>query len=280
MSHARTYPAGVPCWIDSEQTDPEAACRFYGELFGWEFTNVAPPQAPDYFVATLGGDDVAAIAPATTGATPAWNTYITVDDLAGAARQVSRAGGRLTSDPVDLGPPGSLAYCADPEGAEFRLWQAGRRVGAQLVNVPGAWNFSHLQTGDLASARAFYEAVFGWEYADMPGAMMWRVPGYGEHLAATVDPDIHTRQAGAPEGFADVIAGPELIADGAPPRWRVVFLCADRDDAAITATRLGGEVLSKWDTTWTRDVEVRDPQGTRLILSQFAPPQSLAHVTQ
>src|ERR1700722_9268298 len=78
MSHARTYPAGVPCWIDSEQPDPEAACRFYGELFGWEFTNVGPPQATDYFVATFGGDDVAAIAPGRTGAAPAWNTYIAV----------------------------------------------------------------------------------------------------------------------------------------------------------------------------------------------------------
>ena len=30
------YPAGVPCWIDTSQPDPEAAARFYGELFGWE----------------------------------------------------------------------------------------------------------------------------------------------------------------------------------------------------------------------------------------------------
>ena len=31
------FPPGVPCWIDSEQPDPEAAAAFYGGLFGWQF---------------------------------------------------------------------------------------------------------------------------------------------------------------------------------------------------------------------------------------------------
>jgi hypothetical protein len=274
MSNARTYPVGVPCWIDSRQPDSRGACEFYGGLFGWEFTNVAPPHAPEpYFVATREGHDVAAIAPGIAGVTPAWNTYIAVADLAAAARRVTAAGGRLSTGPVDLGPPGALACCVDAEGAEFRLWQARRRLGAQLVNAPGSWNFSHFQTGDLAAARAFYEVAFGWIYAELPGSMMWRVPGYGAHLAATVDPDIHTRQAGAPEGFADVVAGTEIITDGAAPRWRVVFLCVDRDAAATTAERLGGEVLSTSETMWTREVEIRDPQGARLTISQFAPPQ-------
>ena len=32
------YPAGVPCWIDSAQPEPERAAGFYAELFGWDFT--------------------------------------------------------------------------------------------------------------------------------------------------------------------------------------------------------------------------------------------------
>ena len=30
------YPPGVPCWVDTEQPDPETAAGFYGGLFGWE----------------------------------------------------------------------------------------------------------------------------------------------------------------------------------------------------------------------------------------------------
>ena len=64
MAQQRTYPHGVTCWIDTEQPDPEAASRFYAALFGWTFTDAVPSDAPGtYLVATLEGQDVAAIGP-------------------------------------------------------------------------------------------------------------------------------------------------------------------------------------------------------------------------
>ncbi len=55
--------------------------------------------------------------------------------------------------------------------------------GAQLVNAPGTWNWSDLNTRDLEGAKVFYAAVFGWEAdtLDFGGfeATMLRVPGYG-----------------------------------------------------------------------------------------------------
>jgi hypothetical protein len=107
----------------------------------------------------------------------------------------------------------------------------------------------------------------------MPGGVeTWRVQGYGDHLAATSDPEIYARQAGAPEGFADVVAGAERIDDVSTPRWKVVFSVADRDRTAAAAERLGAEVLAARDTMWTREADLRDPQGTELTVSQFAPP--------
>ena len=37
MTGTRTYPEGVPSWIDIEQADLAAAQEFYGGLFGWTF---------------------------------------------------------------------------------------------------------------------------------------------------------------------------------------------------------------------------------------------------
>jgi len=69
----RTYPAGVPCWVDTEQADPAAAARFYGGLFGWQFEEAVPAGMPgSYLVARLDGQDVAAIAPG--AGTPDWHT--------------------------------------------------------------------------------------------------------------------------------------------------------------------------------------------------------------
>ena len=44
----RTYPHGVPSWVDTEQPDTDAARAFYGELFGWSFEDAMPPEAPGH----------------------------------------------------------------------------------------------------------------------------------------------------------------------------------------------------------------------------------------
>jgi len=43
MTVPRSYPHGVPSWVDTEQPDPDAARRFYAELFGWTLTEAMPP---------------------------------------------------------------------------------------------------------------------------------------------------------------------------------------------------------------------------------------------
>ena len=268
----RTYPAGVTCWVDTEQPDLEAAAAFYAGLLGWTLTDVAPPGTGySYLLATLDGQDVAALAPVIGDRPAAWNTYVAVDDTDAAAAAVPSLGGTVALPPTDAGPGGRWALCLDPFGAEFRLWQARRRLGAQLVNAPGAWNFSDLHTPDRERALTFYGSLFGWVTTELPGGTgtMLQVPGYGDHLAATVDPGIHERQASAPAGFADVIGG--LVVDDRP-HWSVTFSVADRDDAAATAEKLGATVLSSAESMWTRTACVRDPQGAEFTLSQFTPP--------
>ena len=105
-------------------------------------------------------------------------------------------------------------------------------------------------------------------------ATLVRQPGYGDHLAATVDPGIHERQAdiAAPPGFADAIAFVAPLADGESPHWHVTFAVDDRDSAAERALALGAADLSgPIDTPFTRLVTLRDPQGAVLTLSQFVP---------
>ena len=108
-------------------------------------------------------------------------------------------------------------------------------------------------------------------------ATMLRRPGYGDHLAATIDPGIHERQAdvGAPPGFADAIGWVAPAGDG-PDHWHVTFSVQDRDDAVASAERLGATVVSSEDTDWTKHAVIRDPQGAELTLSQFTPAHGAA----
>jgi predicted enzyme related to lactoylglutathione lyase len=274
VTEQRTYPHGVPCWVDTDQPDVEAARRFYEGLFGWTFQDAIPADAAGtYLIASLHGQDVAAIGPS-EGKGAQWNTYIAVDDAESTAAAVRDAGGSLTLEPVDAGPGGRQAGCVDPRGALFRLWQARRRPGAQLVNEPGSWNFSDLKAGHPDAAATFYAPLFGWEYDDLGFSTLIRRPGYGDHLEATADPGIRERQTEvvAPPGFEDAIAWLQTATDGRPDRWQVSFTVADRDESAAVAERLGAAIILSEDTQWTRTALVRDPQGAELMLSQFTPP--------
>ena len=59
------YIAGVPCWIDTTQPDPDAAASFYAGLFGWEFEDAMPAGEPAKYLdrphprRRCGGDFVA-----------------------------------------------------------------------------------------------------------------------------------------------------------------------------------------------------------------------------
>ena len=69
------------------------------------------------------------------------------------------------------------------------------------------------------------------------------------------------------------MARPMPVADSdQAPHWHVTFTVHDRDATAAAAEQLGGSVLNRGDTEWTRDALLRDPQGAVFTVSQFTPP--------
>jgi predicted enzyme related to lactoylglutathione lyase len=279
------YPAGVPCWVDTSQPDPKAAVDFYGGLFGWEFEDTAPPDQPGhYFIGRLRGLDVAAIGSQVDGAppTPVWNTYICVESADDAARKVKSAGGAVLSDPFDIPGAGRMAVFADPDGAAFCVWQPGDFKGAQLVNVPGTWGWSDLNTRDMDAVKNFYKAVFGWEAdtAENEGDYaMLRRPGYGDFLEQS-DPELRKRLAAqqAPPGFEDVVGWmvrmtSEQFSDDTPSHWGITFAVEDTDAAVDKAGALGAKVLvPPVDIPPVRIAVLADPQGAMFTVSKYTPP--------
>jgi len=269
MSNQDRYIPGVPCWVDTTQPDPEAAVAFYGALFGWQFEDVMPPESPArYFVARLGGGDVAAVTTQPEGGQTAWNTYIWVADADETAAKVREAGGRVLSEPMDVGEAGRMAVCADPAGAAFSIWQPNRHRGATVVNEPGSLNFNDLHTNDAEGARAFYGAVFGW---DLLEGGMWALPAYGDFLEER-NPGTRERvaQFGGPSRFEEVVA--TLLRIDGPARWGVTFAVEDADATAARAAELGGTVLiAPVDAPWVRTTVIADPAGAVFTASKFVP---------
>ena len=268
MSERADYQPGVPCWVDTLGPDPDAAMRFYGELFGWEF--VGPGDMPGdpagtYFVARVRDRDVAGVGSQTdTGAPPTWNTHIAVANVDDAVQRASRSGAELVAGPVNAAPAGRLAALADPTGAVFCVWEPELREGAQLVNEPSAWAMSVLQTTDPTVAKAFYAELCGWRDevwgAGDAGVTLWRMPGYvGGEPQQPVPRDV----------VAVMLPIEGERASGS--YWGVDFWIDDADLAAAKAPQLGGRIVTPpHDIPGFRNAVLADPHGAVFSVSTLA----------
>jgi uncharacterized protein len=262
MSERDAYENGVPSWTDHSSSDPEAAARFYSAIFGWETENVMPPDSGgQYFMARLRGRDVAAISSQMNPGPVVWTTYITVDDADATAAKVGEAGGQVFAEPFDVFDSGRMAVLADNSGAPFSIWQAGRHIGAGLVNEPGAMCWNELLTRDADGARRFYGEVFGWRTSGMPFEggeyTVWHLPGEDE-------PEPQTGVGGMMQ-----MAGEQWPTD-LPPHWMVYFAVDDTDAAGSRAEELGGRVsVPPFDSSVGRIAVLNDPMGAVFSVIQL-----------
>ena len=254
MSERDSYAHGVPSWVDHSSPDPDGAARFYGELFGWETEDVMPPGSDgSYYMARLRGRDVAALSGQMSPGPPMWTTYITVDDADATAAKVAGAGGTVYSEPFDVFDSGRMAALADPSGAPFCIWQAGRHHGAALVNEPGAMSWNELMTRDPDGAKRFYGELFGWRTSAMPFEggeyTVWHLPGERE-------PEPRTGVG----GMMPMVS--EQWPTDVPVQWRVYFAVEDTDATAARAEELGGRVaVPSFDSDVGRIAVLNDPMG-------------------
>jgi predicted enzyme related to lactoylglutathione lyase len=120
--------AGAWCLSQLNTNDPEAAGRFYTELFGWRVEHTGTDEqaywgfynGKEISGATLNGGMMPL--PPGTPAPPHWLVYFTVADLDDAATRISDGGGRVLVAPMTAGG-GRILVAADPQGAAFALFE-------------------------------------------------------------------------------------------------------------------------------------------------------------
>jgi len=115
-------------WFELWTRDPEAAKRYYGELFGWKTDPFAMgDDSYDMWTTTPGVDldafgGIVPIVPDLPIQDEKWIPYFMVADTDATVAKAEAAGGTVIAPPEDA-PPGRLAALADPFGARFSLLQ-------------------------------------------------------------------------------------------------------------------------------------------------------------
>jgi uncharacterized protein len=239
--HTKT---GKPIWLDLGTSDTESANKFYGSLFGWERMDLGP-EAQGYAFWNLNGQMVCGFGPLTMPEQPpAWLPYIATDDVDKTLAAVKENGGDTVFGPLDVFDTGRMGIFRDTAGAVLALWQPKSMSGYRVQDQPGSFTWFELTTPDVATAKKFYGAVFGWETKDSeepPPYSEWQVDGKSIGGATTPNPN-------AP---AD-----------APPYWLVYFASDDVDATASKAAELGGTpIVRPMDYPGGRFTIIQDPQG-------------------
>jgi len=116
---------GAFSWSELTTTDPDAAARFYGQLFGWVVKDMGAEMG-SYRVASVGDDQVAGIMslpPDAPPMPPSWGCYVTVDDLDATLARCTELGGQVLMPPMEVPTVGRMAVIRDPQGAALSVMQ-------------------------------------------------------------------------------------------------------------------------------------------------------------
>ena len=217
-----------PCqfaWVGLASSDPARATAFYTGLFGWRSHELATDMGA-VTIFSLRDEDVAILYSQTPEAraadvAPHWTSFIAVPDALAAVTEALDHGGAILREPFDVVDRGRVATVRDPSGAVISLWQPLTQSGATLVSSVNAHARTELVTADLARAKSFYGAVFGWRFEDDAPRSVRVIDVPGPYV---------TMRAHAER---------EPLGDG----WLPYFMVEDVSETAAGAASLGGAYL-------------------------------------
>jgi len=223
MADQKLLP-GKFVWFEHVSHDAGKAQGFYGEVLGWR---VVPfPMGPETYQMIYAGEAMQGgyAAPASDQEPAHWISYVSVEDVDGAARTAAASGGKIVDAPFDAPTVGRMARIADPQGAQLYLFRSANGNSPDLDHAPhGHFLWNELHTTDPVAAAAFYGKVVGWDHRAMEMG-----PGGAYHILSRDGVD----RAGATH----------YLNPGAPPHW-LPYVSVDDVDAAIArARRLGAAI--------------------------------------
>jgi predicted enzyme related to lactoylglutathione lyase len=120
-------------WNELNTRDPEAAKRFYGDVFGWQFEEREFENGA-YNSIKVGDDTVGGmidISGRVPDEVPAhWLVYFATDDADASVDTAKGSGGEAVFGPEDIAEVGRIAVMKDPGGAMFALIQPDPAMGS------------------------------------------------------------------------------------------------------------------------------------------------------
>lgn len=220
-----TYRHGTFVWRELMTTDPEAAERFYGELFGWKSMAMPMPDGQTYRIMKAGETQVGGIFKLSAemkGVPPHWVPYVSVADVDAAAKRATERGGKVVMAPMDYPNVGRMAGFLDPAGGSFFVMKS--QNGDSTPAMPpkaGEFCWEDLNAIDLDATKNFYSHVVGWKISSFQGMDVF----------------------GNGEGMQNQVASLQKAPPGVPQSWLSHVVVDGLASARDRAKRLGAKIM-------------------------------------
>lgn len=242
-------------WHNLVTGDGEAARRFYGELFGWEFDVKDDGR---YSVIRYQGRNLGGILDTSKeGKTPKrghWLSAMSVSNLDASLAAIGKAGGKQLEAPTDVSGVGRVVTVEDADGAVLHLLASSKGDPPDAEPAVHTWLWHELLANHREHAVEFYRSAFGYRIEalnDKPGSEYQVLWSSGEARAGILqNPFEKTRSA-----------------------WIPYVRVADPAALAERVAGLGGRVVlaPRPDVRDGTLALVLDPSGAPIALQQWSP---------
>ena len=113
--------------MELNTTDPKAAKKFYGSVFGWKFEDMKMPEGV-YSMIRDGKTGIGGIQQKPMPDAPTmWLGYVTVPSLSKAMAKAKKGGATIIVPSMEVPGMGTFGIFQDPQGAPIAVWQATAR---------------------------------------------------------------------------------------------------------------------------------------------------------
>jgi predicted enzyme related to lactoylglutathione lyase len=115
---------GAPSWFETITTDVPRASQFYSSLFGWKPNVTKLADGREYTDFMLDQTPVAGLLAIREGmgnASPHWDTYFTVRDVAASAKEATKLGAKIFMPMMDIPTVGRMCGVTSPQGVAFYM---------------------------------------------------------------------------------------------------------------------------------------------------------------
>ncbi len=219
-------------WYELMTDDQDKAVDFYGKVVGWDVRDSGMPGMR-YMIFGKGGKDVGGIMSWTSAGTSKptkWVGHVHTTDVDAETAAVVADDGKQWRPPTDIPGVGRFSVVADPQGAEFLLFEpkttdAPARLGP-TENGNVGWR--ELATTDWEKAWEFYSGHYGWTKA--PAVDMGPMGTYQTFMTTEGD------------GGGMMTIPPEMAGKMPGPAWLFYFIVDDIQAASERVKSNGGSI--------------------------------------